>query len=53
MGPTGTKEMAGPAVYLASHASDFVTARETISVDGGYFDQLNANHSGMLADKSD
>ncbi len=28
-------EMAGTAVYLASHASDFVTG-ETIRVDGGY-----------------
>jgi 2-deoxy-D-gluconate 3-dehydrogenase len=29
------EEMAGTAVYLASHASDFVTG-ETIRVDGGY-----------------
>ncbi len=29
------EEVAGAAVYLASHASDFVTG-ETIRVDGGY-----------------
>lgn len=29
------EEMAGTAVYLASHASDFVTG-ETIRIDGGY-----------------
>jgi 2-deoxy-D-gluconate 3-dehydrogenase len=29
------EEMAGPAVFLASSASDFVTG-ETIRVDGGY-----------------
>jgi 2-deoxy-D-gluconate 3-dehydrogenase len=29
------EEMAGPAIFLASQASDFVTG-ETIRVDGGY-----------------
>jgi 2-dehydro-3-deoxy-D-gluconate 5-dehydrogenase len=29
------EELAGPAVFLASSASDFVTG-ETIRVDGGY-----------------
>jgi NAD(P)-dependent dehydrogenase (short-subunit alcohol dehydrogenase family) len=29
------EEVAGTAIYLASHASDFVTG-ETIRVDGGY-----------------
>jgi 2-dehydro-3-deoxy-D-gluconate 5-dehydrogenase len=29
------KEMAGPAIFLASSAADFVTG-ETIRIDGGY-----------------
>ncbi|MCX7052900.1 MAG: SDR family oxidoreductase [Proteobacteria bacterium] len=30
-----TEEMAGPAIFLASTAADFMTG-ETIRVDGGY-----------------
>ena len=33
--PQSAEELAGPAVFLASPSSDFVTG-ETIRVDGGY-----------------
>jgi len=33
--PKQSKEFAGTAVYLGSHASDFVTGA-TVRVDGGY-----------------